>query len=474
LATANEAFVTYNRERQETDTKMNRIALTPLLTISALLLSACQPAVYLMPTPTAISTGSADPFADTPEQEQGSNILVGYATNRQPFGAKKSRFYSRDFDEDLRLGVATIQIGDGDKSWQEIRELSVSNERDQKIRLSLAQVEEMGTLEADASLDELTPQMAQLMRDFNRAIDRSPTRDITIYVHGANNNFYRTASQAAQFRHFTGRRAIIVLYSWPSAESIARYGTDIRNIRSTVPVFARFIRLLAEHTTARRINILAYSAGATLATEALDLIGKDKTITDRSAYRDKLRLGVIYFAAPDTDFDSFVDEYRNYHDLVDKVTITVNPNDTVLGIAQEDRRWKAYGGMEEYIRGATTKSRLGRPDTDDISSQDLNWLIQQMRAGKIDVINIDPASIPGLGKGDHDFWYKNPWVSTDVLLDIILQIPPAERGLIEVIGERGGKLWAFPTDYEQRVNHAIMKLSEEYRRNPTIPLDQSR
>lgn len=445
-------------------TKYHLISIS-LLLLPTFLTTGCQKSlVYMMPTPIAFKTGELDPFDDTPEEARDSYIKVGYATNRQPFGSRDARFYTRNFDEDLRLGVATVQIGDGDMSWEEVRQISLNNSRKDETLLTLANAEEIATLDVDESLDTLSPDMQQLMTELNKFIDRSALQDITIYVHGANNTFARTAKQAAQFRHFTGRQAIIILYSWPSAESIVRYGTDIRNIRQTVPSFVRFIRLMAKHSTARKINILAYSAGATLTTEGLALLAEDTSITDRKAYKASLRLGAVYFAAPDTDFDDWVDQYRDYQDIVDTVTITINPNDAVLGIAQEDRRWKAYGGQEEYLEGTTTKSRLGRPDIDDISKEDADWLIEQSQNDLLDIIDIDPSTIPGLGKGDHDFWYSSPWVSTDALLDINLHISPAERGLVERIGEHGGRIWHFPPDYEQRVIQALTKLNKEYER----------
>jgi esterase/lipase superfamily enzyme len=436
-----------------------------LLLLAATLLAGCQPVVYMMPTPAAISAGELDPFTDTPEEERDSNIVVGYVTNRKPFGAKDARFYSRDFDEDLRMGTATIQIGDGEKSWDEVIEVTREGARKDEILLSLSQVEEFGVLKADEDpTGPLSDELQAMTDDFNDYIERSPLGDITVYVHGANNNFYRTAAQAAQYRHFTGRQAIVILYSWPSAESIVRYGTDIRNIRQTVPSFVRFIQYLSEHTSARKINILAYSAGATLTTEGLAVLGRDTSNPDRQAYKDSLRLGAVYFAAPDTDFDDWVDEYRSYHDIVDSVTVTINPNDKVLGIAQEDRRWKAYGGWDDYIHGSTTKSRLGRPDIDDISKQDALWLIEQSNNDNLDIIDIDPSSIPGLGKGDHDFWYSSPWVSTDALLDINLHAGPADRGLAMRRGEKGARIWYFPEDYENRVLEAINNLAKEYER----------
>jgi|GEM_PF-237184 len=435
-----------------------------LLFFSAVLTSGCQKTVYMMPSPAAISAGELDPFANTPEEERSSNIRVGYVTNRMPIGAKEARFYGRDFDQDLRMGTALVRIGDGEKTWDEIIEMSRDGVRKEQVILSMSNVEELAVLKAEDSVDSLPPEMSQTVAELNEYLAKSPLKDITVYVHGANNNFYRTAAQAAQYRHFTGRQAIVVLYSWPSAESILRYGTDISNIRQTVPTFVRFLQLLAKHTTARKINILAYSAGSTLTTEALTVLAKDTSNPDRQAYKDSLRIGTVYFAAPDTDFDDWIDQYRSYQDIVDNVTITVNQNDSVLGIAQTEH--VIYVERDTYGErvNRSTKSRLGRPDIDDISADDLKWLVEQTISANLDVLDIDPFSIPGLGKGDHDFWYKSPWVSTDALLAINLQASPAERGLEEVKGVHGARIWIFPADYEQRVAESIKKLNEKYLR----------
>ncbi|MCK5360319.1 MAG: alpha/beta hydrolase, partial [Gammaproteobacteria bacterium] len=311
---------------------------TSLVLLTLLILVGCQSTVHLMPTPVVMQSGKHDPFATTPESDRSSEIIIGYATNRLPVGAKKSRFYTRDFDQDIRMGLARVRIGAGGQSWEEIRQLSIEGIEKNESLLSVQNITEEGELKESDSLQTLPPELQDLFSRFNKAIENSPTGDITIYVHGANNNFYRTASQAAQYRHFTGRQAIVVLYSWPSAESILRYGTDIRHIIQTVPTFVRFVKLLAKHTTAKKINILAYSAGATLTTKSLAVLGRDTSQSDRKTYKQSLRLGSIYFAAPDTDFDEFVDEYRSYQDIVDNVTITINRYDSVLGIAMAEHR----------------------------------------------------------------------------------------------------------------------------------------
>ena len=438
---------------------------TSLVLLTLLILVGCQSTVHLMPTPVVMQSGKHDPFATTPESDRSSEIIIGYATNRLPVGAKKSRFYTRDFDQDIRMGLARVRIGAGGQSWEEIRQLSIEGIEKNESLLSVQNITEEGELKESDSLQTLPPELQDLFSRFNKAIENSPTGDITIYVHGANNNFYRTASQAAQYRHFTGRQAIVVLYSWPSAESILRYGTDIRHIIQTVPTFVRFVKLLAKHTTAKKINILAYSAGATLTTKSLAVLGRDTSQSDRKTYKQSLRLGSIYFAAPDTDFDEFVDEYRSYQDIVDNVTITINRYDSVLGIAMAEHRSQNENLLNMSTQQRSGKSRLGKPDVDDLTKEQASWILEQTNGPNFTVIDIDPKTIPGMAKGSHDYWYQSPWVSTDALLDLNFHALPEDRGLASRKGKFGARIWYFPADYETRVDEALDKLSEKFQQH---------
>ena len=43
-----------------------------------------------------------------------------------------------------------------------------------------------------------------------------------------------------------------------------------------------------------------------------------------------VRLGEVYFPAPDADFRTFVDQLQVYHGYPKRVTVTVNMRDSVL------------------------------------------------------------------------------------------------------------------------------------------------
>lgn len=430
-----------------------------VLTLSYAFLSGCQSGVYLMPTPIGLQSGKHDPFKTTPEIQKGSQITVAYATNRLP--SDEGNHYAREFDETLRMGLIRVQIGDGDKNWEEIRQLSTHRPDKKDLLLRISEVNQFEVLRSDEPVDKPSSELLSMFDKLNAVIDQSPIKEITIYVHGANNRFYRTAAQAAQYQHFTGRQALVTFFSWPSGESIFRYGTDISNIMETVPTFARYIKLLARYSSAERINILCYSAGATLTTRTLAMLGSDSTQANREDYRKSLRLGSIYFAAPDTDFDEFVEEYRLYQDIVDRVTVTINQNDTVLGISQS--MFHGTGGPKKNNQQTiSNKSRLGKPNIKDLTKAQADWIISQTHKPGLDVLAVDYKAIPGLSKGSHDYWYQSPWGSSDTLLTLNFHTPPEERGLISLVTERNAKIWHFPEDYDVRIDETVDNIIDQF------------
>ncbi|MGB5883122.1 MAG: alpha/beta hydrolase [Desulfobulbales bacterium] len=411
------------------------------------LVAGCQPKVYLMPTPAALQTGEHDPFARNPELEETNRVVVAYATNRMGVGPEDDRKYITLFDGYLRLGTAQIRIGSVNKTWKDIYSLSTSRERQSDIRLDLEAAKELAELNSAAPIDELSPEARLFFEGLNEALDRSLDKDLILYVHGANNNFYRASAQAAQFHHFTGRNSVVLFYAWPSAESFLRYAVDVNNAGRTVPVFSRLLELLGRYTKARQIDILAYSAGAQVVSPALALLRENHASENIGELKQQLRLGEVYFAAPDVDFKVFLENLATYIDLPQNVTLTVNPDDTVLALA----------AMHHNV------SRAGSPDPDELSAEETRWVIDASRKMPLDILWITAETIPDMSSGSHSFWYSHPWVSTDVLIQFLFQARPAERGLVPYEEADGVRLWYFPADYPEQSSQAINRLKEERR-----------
>jgi esterase/lipase superfamily enzyme len=417
------------------------------LILVLLLLTGCQPTVYLMPTPVGLKSGDHDPFQRRGHVNKDNLVTVAYATNRIPANTDKKPYYSKKFDDTLRMGLATLRIGIEGEKWEELHAESTTGERSKDYKISLERVSPMGSLKETDSLDDLSDELRQFFTIINRALKDTSFKDITIYAHGANTGFYRSTAQGAQFEYFTGRNALVLVYSWPSAENILLYSKDVNHGRASAPMFARFVELLARHSQAENINILAYSAGSRLVDGALTNLGEKYADMPDAQARKALRLGQVYFAAPDVQEAIFLNSFPKYLYLTQNVTLTLNTEDSMLNFAH-----KYSGG-----------SRLGKfsDDSEYEKSGNKDWFIKAINSPRFDVINVSASKIPDFEKKAHDYWYSNPWVSTDLLLQILSGAGPEERGLSNYETRLGEWIWYFPPDYDLRSNKAIEALKNK-------------
>ena len=414
------------------------------LFLTFLLLTACQSTVYLMPTPELLRNGQRDHFEANPGKALSPDVEVAYATNRLPAFDSGRWPYVTLFDRKLRLGFATVRLGGEGLSADELHASSTAAERESAVPLTLVATQEQSVLSPSQGTS-LSTEAKTFFDQINEALAGSRDPDITIYLHGANNSFYRSSAQAAQYAHFTGRNSVVMLFSWPSAESLLRYAVDVNNARRTVPVFAEFLELLARHTNARYIDVLAYSAGAPILSPAVAALRAKHPGEDENSLRKRFRLGEIYFAAPDVDFSIFLRDLATYDGMVQHVTLALNPNDSVLAFAAR------HHGV----------SRAGRPDPAELTGEETRLVQAAYGEMAFDLLLVDPDVIPGLPRGAHDFWYRHPWVSTDVLIQLLYQARPSERGLELLEDDRGRRAWTFGPDYPQRANEAIQQLAGE-------------
>ena len=287
-------------------------------------LTGCQPKVYLMPTPVGINPEGV--LFDLSKDNEDENLLATfYATNRNPFDATDRESKYTIFPSDnLRLGFVVHRIGEKQMSWDEVLELSLQKDRKEDLLIKQEYAREMAVYHLSADLNTTTPQADGFFDQINKLLERSFDKDILIYAHGANSNFYRATAQGAQFFHFTGHNSVVLTFSWPSAESLLKYKTDVAHAKKTVPAFARLIELLATHTDAKHINILAYSAGAQVAAPGLAYLVDENPQLSTEELKKKLRIGEVYFAAPDAALEPFVGRYMKFKNIVERTTVNIN------------------------------------------------------------------------------------------------------------------------------------------------------
>jgi esterase/lipase superfamily enzyme len=410
-----------------------------------LLLTGCQQKVYLMPSPIGLSSDNAF-FSLSPDNRDENRLTTLYATNREPnkISSKKDN-YTIFPSDDLRVGVVTHQAGNEDDSWDDFYEKSLDRNRTEEVPISLQYTKQVVLIEDTAPVAPVAPDVREFFDQINEAIEKSADNDITVYVHGANSNFYRATAQGAQYFHYTGHNSVVLTFSWPSAENILKYKVDVLHAGKTVPAFARLLTVLALNTSARNINIIAYSAGAQVVAPAFVYLRNTLADLTPEEIRQRYRIGEVYFAAPDIDFKSFAYRFERFADIVERVTISSNMSDSVLLHAQR----------------FTGKARLGRPVAHEIAEEEKNILIESSSRASLDVIDIDGSRHLDAG-GSHDFWYSHPWVSNDLLLLMLLHLSPEQRGLERVRNEDGFETWRFPMNYEQAIKEVIDTIKKQH------------
>ena len=410
---------------------MTRFAL-PLLFM--MLLAACDSSVRLMPTPVSFRSADIDPFARAGTTAKGTDVPVLYVTNRGALIEKPEPIHTILPSERLRMGVAHVRIGDGTLDWETLRRLSTSDDPDERPIVKLDVLEPLASLGPDDSVAK-SPDAQAFFALVNKALAASASHDLLVYVHGANNTMPLASAQAAQLRHFTGRRMVVLAFLWPSGGSITKYFTDVANAAASVDPFVRTIELLAAHTNAAGIDVLAYSAGAQIASPALAKLGTPRPGESVEQLRKRLRLAQIYFAAPDVDTRRFVRDLGAYVGVVDRVTVAANLNDSALRFANVVHR----------------ASRAGRPNPTELDATQTDFLLDASRRLGFDLIRVDPNDIPKLLPTSHAFWYEDPWVSSDLLGLMLLNAKPQSRGLTPQSTEGGVQYWTFPPDFDVRV-----------------------
>lgn len=404
------------------------------------LLGGCQPSIQLMPSPIAL-TRQDGATSSTPEARAARNspeVPIFYATNRQRLIEHPQPIYTVFPSNDMHFGIAHLRIGNGSLNWEDIEKLSSSSSTRRRPSVRLERLEELAEL-VPGQDPGTTPSIEAFFAQINAALAQTRDKNLIVYVHGANNSMHRATGQAAQFYHFTGRNSVMLSFVWPSAERLRTYFKDIRHARASIPAFTHLIEMLGAQTDARHIDVLAYSAGAEVASAGLAALGEPHGGETREQLKQRLRLGKIYFAAPDTDTRQFVTDLENYIDLAERVSLSANLNDFTLQMAAIRHR----------------ASRAGRPDAAELDPEQTRFLVEASKRLDFDLIKVYPSTIPGMSRHSHGFWYTNAWVSNDVMAAFILRYSPQERTLEMRTTRNGMRYWIFPDDYNLRITELL-------------------
>jgi len=412
------------------------------------LLAGCRAPVYLMPAPEVMQDARFDVFADNPYLKDLDTITTYFATTREPAKPGDAKVFSKQHGDKLRMGKATYQIGEAGDAWRALYSTTMTVEERDKVELALVATDVQASVELDAPASEPADIAAEFFAGLNRDLDASPTQILTVFVHGANNSFYESVARGAQLQYFTGKSDVALTFAWPSAGSIWGYGYDKKQASRATEDFAQFLELLALNSTAKHINIIAYSVGGRVASGALAQLGEKYPADDSRIDAEKARrVNQVYMAASDEPLETFADNYPRYAHLVDTLTVTANPDDKVLGLAQ-------------FVDGEVRLGSAGKGrEIEKMTEAERDRIRTFMNGGKLQFIDMRIEQIEGF-EYSHGAWYENPWLSTDVLVTLYIGIDPQERGLRSFRTAQDVTVWYFPDDYLTTLKAKLLELYE--------------
>jgi len=413
-----------------------------LFIIPAFILCSCSSYPYRYPligTPAVFWETGLDPFVETGDDDRDANIEVYYATDRRPAGKDdKEPFYTKDRGHILRLGKATVQIGDDNMNWPEIQSQSLSKDRKAKLWMQVTGIHEFGGLWSTlawetADYDSATARepSSRFSEEINKKLSRSKQKDIFIFVHGYKMVFEYPVLVACEFWHYLGYDGVFLAYSWPSIPKYFAYMADVETAAYSARNFRQLLTYLATDTNVRHIHIMCFSTGTRIVSKALTELrlinyGKDEAFLHR-----KFKIGQLLITGPDIDPGIF----KAYHaDGLNDV-----PELTTIYISEKDKSLK----LLERIFG---QSRLG--SVGGMSQSDTDYLVQ---SADVSLVDVSEAESVETDRG-HDYFRRSPWVSSDVLITLKFNTEPSKRGLIR---SEDSRIWKFPSDYVKTLNEAF-------------------
>jgi len=387
-----------------------------------------------MPTPVIYYESQVDPFKHLKPAQKKTTEQVYYATNRTSLGRDGIFAYGNNRDSKIHLGKATIRMGAPDTHWEDLSKASLSQNQSEPIPIVLEQINEQTVLPEDdlTAHYKLTPDQTAFFESIDADLAEANDKELMVYVHGTKVDFANSTILTAEIDHFAGRDFVSVAFAWPSHQNIFHYliGTDVRRAQESSSALKSLLVLLSEHTSAEQINVLSYSAGARVTSKALLELRQLYGVLEQSELKEKLRIGSVVFAAADVEIDVFLQRIVPISEIAQQVVITVSDNDNALLAAH-----KFMGGSD----------RVGSAEAEDAEET----YIVEKELSNVEIIDVSIGqNIRGFDIVGHHYWYRHPWMSSDIIFLMRTDLPPSRRGLSAA--EQEG-IWYLSPDYPEKI-----------------------
>lgn len=398
----------------------------------------------LMPAPDVYEPDTIDPFRDANPIASDGHPGMLYATNRLPAPEGDERYYTHERGGAMRIGMGRIELANNEtaRTWEEAKQIALLKNRTDDYPLQVTAIEEFGI--HPRSLSPIAPES---LRDgasqgavdrFNNAINQrlalSRGKDVYIFVHGYKVSFDNPLLVASELWHYLGYNGAFVAYSWPTRESLMSYMADVENARSSARHLRMLLLDLADNPAVERIHVIGYSAGTRLVSRMLADLGQYAYGLEEEEIRARAKLDNVILIGSDVD-QGILGGYLLDGALrvPEALTIYQSKGDSALA-------------MSRLLFG---QNRAGQTlAVTDVNAPGNRWLLEHQ---VLRIIDVSDAANADAGNG-HGYLRSSPWVSSDILMTLLYDLPPEARGL-EQTGGIG--IWRFPKNYVERLRGTL-------------------
>jgi esterase/lipase superfamily enzyme len=414
------------------------INLRRLILLVALIgFSACSSVRVLAPTPNVFTNGGY-PQGDIPPAYRTTQPSIFYVTDRYEERRDGDLSYGAERSSSMAFGVSIVSFGEG-QNWQSLSSASGQAKRDTKIKFGIVESREIlrfdktpipfevvngrpvRTPEAVASYNRKRAEFQDHIRQQMRIANRN---EVVIFVPGFNNSFEDGLYSLADIWHFSGRRGVPVLYSWPSgAGGLFGYFTDRESGEFTVFHFKELLKQLSQIPELRKIHIVAHSRGTDVTTTAL----REMIIAVRNQGKNPktaLKIENLVMAAPDLDFAVVRQRLiaEGFGAAIGQVTVYMNRGDSALGISQRLMSGQRFGTLMQ--------GRLKEVDRDIFSE-----------VKTVSFVNVEGVK----GLTGHAYYRTNRNVLSDIGTIIRNSARPGSKS--RPLTRLQGNFWSMPKEY---------------------------
>jgi len=433
------------------------------------MLCACASApvdqIDLMPAPDVYGDGLLNPLPETSPFDRIPYDGILFATDRSPATEDDpEQYYRNDRGQVVRLGLAEIQFGKKEFTWEFARRVSMLKSRSEAYPVKISSVDEWGIMGSsipywfDTSLiseDERPPDATARFADaINAQLAGSKKKHVYFFVHGYKVVFENPLLVSAELWHFLGYDGAFIAYAWPSTPSKFAYIKDSDTAAGYARNFRLLLEFVAENTDAEEIHVIGYSNGTRLVLRAMEQLALIHEGESADEIWEQLRLRNVILVGSDLDrgvFGSYMAD--GILNVSKHLSIYMSPHDKALGFSQfltrRERLGQLWGSNGEKLHALARQALIDYRD-------------------QISFINVSDAEGSDTGNG-HGYFRSSPWASSDVLMTMYYGLTPEQRGLVE---QDDLPIYTFPPDYISRLWNAIETVdpdfAEDYRQYKAV------